>query len=63
MSVTIDDCIIKGLGRAATSNHYGLLLSDKVTLTTLNLAVSNTSVIVAKGASASQDTSPDKPVQ
>ena len=54
MSVTIDDCIIKGLGRAATSNHYGLLLSDKVTLTTLNLAVSNTSVIVAKGASASQ---------
>lgn len=44
----------KGLGRAATSNHYGLLLSDKVTLTTLNLAVSNTSVIVAKGASASQ---------
>lgn len=54
MSVTIDDCIIKGLGRAATSNHYGLLLSDKVTLTTLNLAVSNTSVIVAKGASESQ---------
>lgn len=54
MSVTIDDCIIKGLGRVATSNHYGLLLSDKVTLTTLNLAVSNTSVIVAKGASESQ---------
>ena len=54
MSVTIDDCIIKGLGRAATSNHYGLLLSDKVTLTTLNLVVSNTSIIVSKGASASQ---------
>lgn len=54
MSVTIDDCIIKGLGRAATSNHYGLLLSDKVTLTTLNLVVSNTSIIVAKGASESQ---------
>ena len=51
MSVTIDDCIIKGLGRAATSNHYGLLLSDKVTLTTLNLAVSNTSVIVADSTS------------
>ena len=54
MSVTIDDCIIKGLGRAATSNHYGLLLSDKVTLTTLNLVVSNTSIIVSNGASASQ---------
>lgn len=54
MSVTVDDCIIIGLGRAATSNHYGLLLSDKVTLTSINLMVSNTSVIVAKGASASQ---------
>lgn len=54
LNVTIDDCIIKGLGRAATSNHYGLLLSDKVTLTTLNLVVSNTSIIVSKGASASQ---------
>lgn len=54
MSVTVNDCIIIGLGRAATSNHYGLLLSDKVTLTSINLMVSNTSVIVAKGASASQ---------
>lgn len=54
MSVTIDDCIIKGLGRTATSNHYGLLLSDKVTLTSINLMVSNTSIIVSKGASASQ---------
>ena len=54
MSVTIDDCVIKGLGRAATSNLYGLLLSDKVTLTSINLMISNTSVIVAKGASASQ---------
>lgn len=54
MSVTIDDCIIKGLGRAATSNLYGLLLSDKVTLTSINLMISNTSIIVAKGASASQ---------
>lgn len=54
MSVTIDDCIIKGLGRTATSNHYGLLLSDKVTLTSINLMVSNTSIIVSKGVSASQ---------
>lgn len=54
MSVIIDDCVIKGLGRAATSNLYGLLLSDKVTLTSINLMISNTSVIVAKGASASQ---------
>lgn len=54
MSVTVNDCIIIGLGRVATSNHYGLLLSDKVTLTSINLMVSNTSVIVAKGASASQ---------
>jgi hypothetical protein len=54
MAVTIDDCIIKGLGRAATSNHYGLLLSDKVILTSIDLMVSNTSVITAKGAKSSQ---------
>lgn len=54
MSVTIDDCVIKGMGEKATSNLYGLLLSDKVLLNSINLTVSNTSLIAAKGISASQ---------
>lgn len=56
MSVIIDDCMIMGLGRTATSNHYGLLLSDKVALNSINLTVSNTSVIAAKGSTPSQFT-------
>lgn len=55
MSVTIDDCLIKGLGsKAVAANHYGFLLSDKVLLTSINLLVSNTSIIIAKGDKASQ---------
>lgn len=54
MTVKIDDCIINGLGSQATSNHYGLLLSDKVTLNAVNLVVTNTSLIAAKGTTASQ---------
>lgn len=54
MSVTIDDCIIKDLGSKASSNHYGLLLSDKVLLNSINLTVTNSSLIAAKGNSASQ---------
>lgn len=54
MFVTIDDCIIKDLGSKASSNHYGLLLSDKVLLNSINLTVANSSLIAAKGNSASQ---------
>lgn len=54
MSVTIDDCIIKDLGSKASTNHYGLLLSDKVLLNSINLTVTNSSLIAAKGNSASQ---------
>lgn len=55
MSVTIDDCMIKKLGsKASGSNHYGFLLSDKVILTSINLTISNTSMITAKGDKTSQ---------
>lgn len=54
MTVKIDDCVINGLGSKASSNHYGLLLSDKVTLSAANLVVTNTSLIGAKGTTASQ---------